>query len=383
MKARATLIVCFAAFVLLGLPEGILGTAWPEIRGSFSLDVERLAWLSSVYAAGYLASSLVSGRVVTAFGLRRSAASAAAVAAVGLLIIAAAQSLTVLLVGQALMGFAVGGIDAALNAYMTLRHGPREMNALHGFFGVGAAAGPLIARGALSFDFSWRVLYLCIGILWAIAAIRFGGDDELDVDTRPAVDQETEPHRRDARVASALLLTYFALYVSAEVIVGQWSFSLLTEQRGVGENVAGVATAGFWGGLTVGRFGLAAIAARATPFVTLRVSLAVVVVSVLVIWADPFAGADVAAMAFAGLGMAGVFPSLVTATPKLVGRGRTANLVGYQLAASSAGFIVMPLVLGEFVASTSLEAMPPFVFALVVAQIATHVALERVPRQQP
>ena len=380
MRARATLIVCFAAFVLLGLPEGILGTAWPEIRGSFELEVERLAWLSSFYAAGYLLSSMVSGRAVKRFGLRRAAAVAAALAGAAVLVISGSPVLGLLLLGHALLGCAVGGIDAALNAYLSLRHGPREMNAMHGFFGVGAAIGPLVARAALGLGLSWRLLYLGIGILWLVASARFSSDHELDVTVSSDSESRDQPALRDARVGSALLLTYFALYVSAEVILGQWSFSLLTERRGVSENVAGLATAGFWAGLTVGRFGLAALAARVTPFSTLRWSLALMTVSVLFVWSDPFPGADLIALAGAGLGMAGVFPSLVTATPSLVGRDRTANLIGYQLAASSGGFIVMPLVLSLFVSASSLDAVAPFVLVLVLGQVLTQVALERVPR---
>ena len=374
---RATLVVCFASFVFLGLPEGILGTAWPEIRSSFEAPVERLAWLSASYASGYLVSSLVSGRFVGSFGLRRAASVMALAAAGGVLLIGSAFDMSLVLVGSALLGFGVGGIDSSLNAYMTLRHGPREMHALHGFFGVGAALGPLIARGAFSVDLSWRVLYLALGLLWLGTAVRFSTDEELDVahtdQTNGAGDQEPT----HARLATVLLLSYFAFYVSAEVIMGQWSFSLLTEERGVSGNLAGVATAGFWGGLTIGRFALSVLGNRAQPFQTLRGSILLIAASVAVFWLDPRPGLDLLAMAMTGLGMAGVFPSLVTVTPSLVGRARTANLVGYQLAASSAGFIIAPLTLAAIVGAKDLEAMPPFVLMLIGGLACTHVGLER------
>ena len=151
-RVPLTLVVAFALFVLLGLPEGVLGPAWPSIRASLDRPVSSLAWLVAAYTMGYFLSTVVAGRVQARLGVGATVAAGALAMAAGLALYASAVAFGLAVVAALVLGTGGGTVDASINAHVAVAHGPRAMNLLHGFFGIGATAGPLLMTAALATD---------------------------------------------------------------------------------------------------------------------------------------------------------------------------------------------------------------------------------------
>lgn len=365
----------FAAFLVLGLPDGALGPAWPSIRAAVGRPPSDLAWLISLGTIAYLLSSASSGHLAERRGAGSIAAGAALIAAAGSVLFAVGPVWVAVVAGAVLVGLGGGVIDPTMNAYLALRHGPRAMNTAHGVYGIGATLGPLAVGATLSSGFPWQGVYAAIaGIQLSVAAGLAVHRRRIAASSGPV---EGEHVGRGSRTLVAWLLATFFFYVGAETSVGAWTFSLLTEHRGVGETAAAVAVGGFWAGLTLGRLGLGGLGHRVPPRRLLRGSVLVVAIAVAALWADPFAGAALGALPLIGLAMAGVFPTLVYLTPRWLGSRRTRRIVGYQLAASSAGAIVAAWLIGAMVRASGLAAVGAGIAVVTGGLVVSYFMLER------
>ncbi len=369
--------IAFLLFVMLGLPEGILGAAWPSMRLDFGRPVASLAWLIVAYTLGYLCAAAGSGWLLEWFGVPRILAIGVAGSGLGVAGYATSVWWWLLVAAALVLGAGAATVDATLNTFVAITAGARAMNLLHAFFGVGATLGPLAVTAALRGDVSWRVVFGAVAIVELLLLIVVVARRDRFRITVRATDDEASAGGPMPIALLCLLLMFFAGYVGAEVSLGQWSYSLLVEERGVSTTLAGWAIAGYWGGLTLGRFLLAAAGNRLAPTRILRIAGVSTVVGVTVFWVDLVPGVDLAALAFVGLAQAGMFPAMVLLTPGWVGPHNTGRAVGLQLMASSIGAILASVVIGAAVRRWDLEAMPPIVVALTAATLLSFLAAAR------
>ncbi|MCP5025516.1 MAG: MFS transporter [Actinomycetia bacterium] len=363
---QVALVVVFAAFVLLGLPEGVQGTAWPGVRADLGRPVSDLGWLVGGYTAGYVVSTAASGHLTSRWGTGTGLAVAVTVSAGGLLGYAATPTFTLMVVAAFVLGTGAGLLDAAVNAWVAVRHGARAMGLLHAFFGVGATLGPLAVSAVLVVGASWRVVYGAVAVLelvvaavvWSRRSWYAGSTTRFEVesvgDGLPAADRLLR-----------LTLAWFFLYVGVEVSVGAWSYSLLTEQWGVAPRAAALWVAGYWGGLMVGRFVLGWAGPRVNAPGVLRISLVVAVVGAVLLWAD-LGPLGEAALPLLGLSYAAMFPLMVLLTPEWLGAARTQKAVGYQLTASSLGAVASVVVVGGLAGWRDLTVLGPFLTVMTL-----------------
>jgi fucose permease len=179
-------------------------------------------------------------------------------------------------------------------------------------------------------------------------------------------------------VASLLgMLGVFFFYVAPEAGYGHWTYSVLTEERGVSDGLAGAAVAGYWGGLTAGRMLLGMLGDRVRPTQLVRWSLVSVVAGAAVFWLDPLPGLDLVSLLWLGMSMAGVFPAMVLLTPSWVGSANTSRAVGYQLGAASVGVILSSQAIGALVRAYGLDAVPPTLAAITCATLLMFLLAER------
>ena len=343
---RRAVLVSFALYVTLGLPDGVLGTVWPSLRDDFGRTDSSLGLLIACSAVGYTSSSIGSGHLTQRYGsgivLRN--ASFAAIAGLGLLSIAPTWWTSML--GILILGAGWGLCDASVNAWMALTQGPRQMGLLHAAYGVGALSGPLLAAVFIVNGEFWRgpfmvIFGLGVVLVAGIASARHGFDTapvSKDVAGSPAP-------ARGSRMLLALLIVWFSIYVGIELTLGQWSYTLLTESRDYNHVLASVLVAAFWGGLTLGRFLLAGFGDRFSPERVLGSTIATAAVGVVFYWAD-VASLGAFALPVIGLSLATMFPLVIGRTAVYIGEERAARAVGYQVAASSVGFVILPALVG-------------------------------------
>jgi fucose permease len=370
------------AFVSLGLPDGLVGVAWPSMRAFFGVDLEALGALLVATTAGYVASSFSSGRLLRRLNLGTVLAASCLLTASGLLGYAAASYWPMVLALGVVLGLGAGAIDAALNTYVATHYGARMLNWLHACFGVGAASGPLIMTAVLQRGSTWQRGYVIVGIaqiaLAACFVVTFRSWPRSD-GLAPAAD-----HRDSATMRSTLHLpaawlgmAVFIAYAGVEASIGAWTYTLLTEARKIGTVEAGLLASLYWGGITGGRL-LAAVAGGLVPVhLMLRGALWCVALGVALIWAHVNAGVTAAGLLLAGVACGPIFPSLIATTPGRVGVHHAANAVGFEIAASAVGLSVVPGLVGIAAARFGVEMIARLFLVLAVLLLVIYRLLER------
>ncbi len=349
---RAPLVgvaLAFAAFISLGLPEGTLGTVWPDMRSDLGRNDGDLRFLLVGYVVGYLVSSIGAGAAVVRFGVRHMLAGGLLTASAGLALYSVSSHWGLSIAAALVVGLGAGPIDTAVNAWATVR-GSHVMNFVHGFFGIGTTLGPLLVRSVLGFGANWRWVFATIAIIdltLAIAIIARGPT----IERSEIAEEDAAPAPTGRFRALAVLLLYFAIYVAIEVSAGAWGYSLLTEERGFGDNAAAFVIAGYWLALTVGRFALGLIAylpsvGSPAPRSILRISVVAIVAASAALWATESQVVSAVALPLLGLSLAGVFPALMLSTPGWVGEDLAPHAIGWALAASAIGSVGLAVFIG-------------------------------------
>jgi len=367
------LAIALVAFVSLGLPDGVLGVAWPSIRRTFGLPQDQLGALLASAMAGYLTSSFSSGAVVARLGVGRLLLWSSALMVVNSLAYALAPTWGVMVAAGVLAGLGAGAIDAGINAFAAGHFSPRLVSWLHASYGVGAMLGPLLMTGVLTSGLGWRWGYAVIGLVLAAMAVSFLVTIRLWDPARP------EPGSPDAvRVPAARLLdtlarprvwlnvALFFVYTGLEVSAGQWSYSFFTEARGVAPGVAGIWVAVYWAGLTAGRIVSGAIASRVPGDALLRLGTIGSVLGALLIWWDPGMSSGFLGLAVLGFALAPIFPTLIAQTPTRLGPSHATSAIGFQVAAAFLGTAAIPGLTGVLAGHWGLAVIGPCLFGTAV-----------------
>lgn len=388
---RLLLPVALLAFVSLGLPDAVLGVAWPSIRRTFDLPLSQLGALLASATVGYLVSAFSSGALVARIGVGALLLWSSVTMVVSLIGYALAPAWPVMVGLGVLAGLGAGAIDAAVNAFAAVRFRPGTVNWLHASYGVGAALGPILLTSLLMAGWGWRWGYAVIAAVLTGMAACFALTRRLwspaptapSMDAAPAVAAATPVGMLAAlrQPAVQLNVLVFFVYTGLEMTAGQWSYSLLTESRGIAMGTAGLAVAVYWGGLTLGRLLFGALARRHSPELLLRVGLVGAPLAIVVLWLAPGAPGALGGLAVLGVAVGPIFPFLISLTPARVGSAFAVHAVGFQVAAAYLGVAALPGLAGVLARSAGLEAIPPFMLATALTVLGLQETAARVGRR--
>jgi fucose permease len=389
-------LLSLGTFIIVGLPDGMLGTAWPAMRQSFGAPVGDLGLILLANTLGSVVIAAFVGRLIQRLGVSALLAVAASCAAFGGLGYAAAPGLWLILAIGPLLGAAIGMIDGGLNTAVALTGRPRLLNLLHGFYGIGTALGPLIVTAAILTG-SWRPAYLFLAALdlaaaalWVLQHRRVpppgtprapGGTDTgqgTDV-TDPAAAWS----RRRLVSVLALGLIVFFVYTGLEVSAGQWETSYLRGHLNMSASSAGLASFGYWGALTAVRIGLALPTDPVPPRRVIGWGLAVSVVAAALIWWQPDTAVTVAGFVILGAALAGVFPALIAITPRRIGERRAQHAIAWQVGAAAAGGSGISALLGLLIDTNSLAILGPALLSLALLLVLANAALAKIAPHSP
>ena len=367
---RVGLALSYVGFVSLGLPDTVLGAAWPAIRADLGLPLQAAGSAVLLTTAGVVVSSAGSGRLRGRLGTAPELVGSTVLAAAALGLDAVAPTWSVFLLAALVAGLGAGAIDAALNHLVATRYSARHMNWLHACWGVGASLTPMLVAWLLKRGLSWRRPYAILAGVELLLALAFVAN-RRSWGEPAAAGASASPSRlvgpRGAMLASVAM---FACYGGVEAGIGLWATSLLTITRGASPAVAGALVAGYWAALTIGRFVLGAFANRLGPLRLLRFAVrgVVVVLGALAIPGTP-AWVVGGALALLGFALAPVYPLAMHDTANRFGASG-ARLVGYQVGACSLGVAVIPWAVGVLGARLSPLAIPPALMVLAVVVVA-------------
>ncbi|MDG4837996.1 MFS transporter [Micromonospora sp. WMMD967] len=402
-RPRASLLLlAYLGFVSLGLPDGLLGVGWPSIRGDFRVPTEAVGWVLTAGTVGYLTSSVLAGFTLARVGVGALLAGSTLLASLALTGYSLSPVLAVLVGCALLLGLGSGAVDSGLNAYAAGAFGPRHMNWLHAFFGLGVAIGPLIMTGVLSAGLAWRWGYGIVAAAQLVLAVAFALTVrawQRGVPTATAVDATATEAAGTAPTASAVVpvpvretlrlpavwsgTLAFALYVAIEVSTGLWAFLLLTEGRGLSAAVAGGCVSAYWGSLFVGRIVQGVVAERLGSILVLRASLAGMAVGAALIAIPGPAALAVLGLVVVGFAAAPVFPLLTLTTADRVGPAHTDRAIGLQIGASGIGAALVPAGLGVLIGNASVEVLGSALLVLALGLIALYEWGARRPSAGP
>ncbi|MEU4561153.1 MFS transporter [Actinoplanes sp. NPDC023936] len=392
------LLLAYCAFISLGLPDGLLGVGWPSMAAGLRLSTDTVGVLLFASTVGYLISSVAAGFTMARLGVGRLLAGSTALAGLALAGYAVSPALGLLVPCALLAGFGGGAVDAGLNAYAASAFGPRHMNWLHAFFGLGVALGPLIMTGVISGGLSWRWGYGLVAGAQALLAIAFavtarawrrddaGGANTPGADERP--DGQRPDGRRQATMSPRIGATLrmpavwlgvaaFAVYVGVEVATGLWAYLLLTVDRSVSPAIAGLCVSAYWGSLFAGRVVQGFTVERLGTGRTLTAGLAGMLTgSVLVALPGP-GWLAVAGLMMIGFAAAPVFPLLMLTTADRVGGAHADRVIGLQIAASGLGGTLIPAGVGVLVERVGEHTLGPSLVVLSLILLALYAAMTR------
>lgn len=375
------ILLAYIAFISLGLPDGLLGVAWPSIRANFLLPLDALGLLLAAATTGYLMSSFLSGFLMARLGVGGLLAVSCAATGAGLLGYTLVPAWWMMVALGAVAGLGAGAIDAGINTYIAANHGEGLMQWLHASFGIGVTLGPIIMTiGINRFD-SWRLGYVVVGTAQITLALCFALTASLwqraknaphAEETTRLTDYQTPLNEtlRQPRVWLNILM--FFLYTGVELSLGHWAYTLLTESRGIAPEVAGLWAGSYWGMFTVGRVLAGLYARRLGLHTLLRFSLLVALVGALLVWWSPVDGVGLLGVALTGFAIAPIFPAMVSGTSQRVGAHHAANTIGMQIGAAGLGGAVLPGVAGILARNFSLEIIPVYLVAIIILLFALY-----------
>lgn len=399
MKPRPqtlTVLLFYAAFISLGLPDGILGAAWPAMRTGFAAPLNG-NWLMLVLGTcGGTLSSFMSGLLLRRLGVRTLLLLTTAMTGLIILGYAASPTLEVLTGLGFFLGLGNGAIDSGLNHFAANNLSTRHMNWLHASWGVGVSLGTLLVSGVLATHGSWRFAYVTVGLLQLSLGATFLFGFPLQSTSRTA--SGTAAPLEHPKYSSTLALpaawasmAFFFAYCGLECGTGLWLASALHDGRNWSMQTSSLMVTVYWGSLTVGRFLIGTISHRTTPLRLIRASLVGVIAGTSFIAlssalsAQPTSAGLLTAtgLLVTGLSLSPIFPMLMHDTPRCVGERHALNLIGFQAAIGNLGYALLPIAMGTIMRFYSTEWLGPMLLSLAVVLQALVVVREHYVLLEP
>ena len=381
---RGSDMLALGSFVVLGLPDGIIGTAWPSMRVTFGAPVGDLGLILLLATAGSVLVTAFVGTLIQRLGVPALLAVAGSCSALGVAGFAFAPGFGLVLGAAVLSGAAAGMMDAGLNTAIGLSGRQRLLNLLHGAYGVGTAIGPLVVTAAILTG-SWRPAYLLLTVLDLVIAGSWLRHRRRDAPAAAPAGTTQAPgprpgaqwSRRRYGVVVAVGMSVFFLYTGLEVGAGQWEASFCRGHLNLSTSATGLATFGYWGALTAVRISLAVVPRPVAPRTVVRAGSALAVIAAAVIWWQPGPAVTVITFAVLGGALAGIFPALVTLTPVRIGERRAQHVIAWQVGAAAAGGAGISALIGLLIGTSGLAVLGPALTALALLVVASELILTR------
>lgn len=383
------LIIIYIAFISLGLPDPLLGSAWPLMYSELGANVSWAGIISMIISAGTIVSSLASDRMTKALGPGKVTAVSVCMTAAALFGFSVSSSFWMLCLWAIPYGLGAGGVDAALNNYVALHYPARHMSWLHCMWGVGTSIGPMIMGWAVTGGLSWNggyrsISYLQIALtvilivtlpLWKKVPMR-----ELETvstnNAHPASSSYTLPQLIRLPGVKEVLICFFC-YCALESTAGMWAASYCTLYRGISVEEATRWASFFYIGITVGRFFCGFLTYKINDRNMIRLGQFVAAIGIILVFLPAGKSLLLIGLILIGCGCAPVYPSIIHETPDNFGADLSQAVIGVQMAAAYTGTCLIPPLFGLLAQYVSIALYPLFMAAILILMIAMSELLHK------
>ncbi|HJC67838.1 MAG: MFS transporter [Lachnospiraceae bacterium] len=366
------LLIIYLAFISLGLPDSLLGSAWPSMYQDFSVPVSSSGIVFMIISLGTIISSLQSDRLTKRFGTGKITAVSVLMTAAALFGFSISRSFPALCLWAIPYGLGAGSVDASLNNYVALHYASRHMSWLHCMWGVGASLGPYIMGYALTGGYGWSMGYRIIAVIQilltaflflSLSQWKNGNSDEGEQRETTAKALSLGEILRIPG-AKEVMVTFFC-YCALEQTANLWVSSYLVLQKGITpEQAAGFASL-FFVGITAGRFFSGFLTIKLGDTQMIRLGQAIILLGILTLLMPFGLGTSRIGLLLIGLGCAPVYPSIIHSTPASFGADKSQAMIGVQMAFAYVGTCLMPPLFGV-IANHITAALFPFYLLIIL-----------------
>ncbi|HZK19505.1 MAG TPA: MFS transporter [Treponemataceae bacterium] len=403
------LVIVYITFISLGLPDAILGPAWPVLHLDLGVNVAYAGFISMIISAGTVASSLLSERVILKWKIANVTTFSVLLTAIGLIGFALSQNFITMCFFAIPLGIGAGAIDSGLNNFVATHYKAIHMNWLHAFWGIGATAGPIILSFFILRNNGWRISYALIaGLqctlvvflfltlpLWERAQSVLASNTEgatahnkkknvCDKNTDNTYNEKKENEigiSRKNRLGQLLklpgakpALVAFFCYCTVELIAGMWGATYLVHTKNLSAEIAAQWIAIYYLGITAGRILAGFVALKLTNNQLIRIGQLTSIIGVLCMFISGSNLFQLLGFILLGLGCAPIYPAMLHETPVRFGKKMSQGIMGIQMATAYIGTTIMPPLFGFVAGRTSFTILPfVLVFILLVECIVTEI----------
>ena len=375
--------IIYLAFISLGLPDSLLGSAWPSMYPLLGVPVSYAGILSMIISFGTIVSSLKSDRLTRALGAGRVTAISVGMTAAALFGFSISTQFWMLCLWAVPYGLGAGSVDAALNNYVALHYESRHMSWLHCMWGIGTMVSPMVMGRVLAGGGPWTAGYRYIALFQiALTAVLFLSLPLWQKRTGEAAEDGTAPQALSLGQvfrlpgAKEVMLCFFC-YCALETTAGLWASSYLTLTRGVAADTAASFASLFYIGITAGRAACGFLTLKLSDTQMIRLGQGVLAVGVAALLVPGPQLLALAGLVLVGVGCAPIYPSIIHATPDHFGADRSQAVIGIQMASAYVGNLVMPPLFGLLANNITPALFPFYLLALLVLMVFMHEQLVR------
>ena len=383
------LAVIYVAFISLGLPDAVLGAAWPTMSGDLNAPISWAGGISMTISAGTIVSALLSDRMTLRFGAGKVTAVSVALTAFALFGFSIAPNYWTLLLFAIPYGLGAGGVDAALNNYVAIHYESRHMSWLHAMWGLGTLLGPYIMAYALGAGQGWAWGYRYISILQIVltAVLVFSLPlwKTRDAAQNAEGSAENDEPRKPLGIRGVLairgareILVMFFCYCALESTAMLWASSYMALGKGIDKTTAAMWGSLFCIGITVGRLASGFLTMKLSDPAMIRLGQVLVLAGVVVMLLPlPHHIGTIAGLMVVGLGCAPIYPCVIHSTPTYFGKDKSQAIVGMQMACAYVGSMCMPPVFGLIAQHISVNLFPWYLVVFLVLMVVMHETLRK------
>lgn len=376
------LVIIYLAFISLGLPDSLLGSAWPTMYPEFGVPVSYAGIISMIISFGTILSSLQSDRLTRKLGTGKVTAISVAMTAVALLGFSFTHSFWLLCLWAIPYGLGAGSVDASLNNYVALHYESRHMSWLHCMWGVGATVGPYIMGYALTQGKGWNMGYRYIGMIQIVLTAilifslplwkgRSKGDSEAgETSEKPLTIGEV----LKIRGAKEVMFCFFC-YCALESTTGLWASSYLTLHKGMSAETAAGYASMFFLGITIGRAISGFITLKLNDIQMIRLGQVLIMVGLVAMFLPGRVELSLVGLTLIGFGCAPIYPCIIHSTPAHFGEDKSQAVIGIQMASAYVGSCLMPPVFGFLANNISVSLFPVFLLLVLILMVVMHELL--------
>ena len=381
------LALIYISFVSLGLPDALLGAAWPTMCLEFDAPVSLAGVVAVTVSCGTVISSLLSDRLTLWLGPGKVTAFSVGLTALALFGFSRSTEFWHLLIWAIPYGLGAGSVDASLNNYVALHYASRHMSWLHCMWGLGASIGPFILGRALTAGLDWNTGYRYIGLFQVcltavlLLSLPLWKNRKQDTSGENGAPGAPLSLRQILAIPGAkeVLIAFFC-YCAAEQTAILWGSTYLVRRWGMEEEIAAGFGSLFLIGITVGRFLNGFLTYKLTDRTLIRLGQAIMVLGVILMWLPLGAWNSMAGLLLIGFGCAPIYPCVIHSTPEHFGEENSQAIIGVQMASAYIGVCLMPPLFGLIANHITVALLPAYVGAITVLMILMCEKLNRLKR---